>query len=135
MKYLLNLLAILLLSGCASNTVSSFTPYAPKEEMKSLQDYNLDLALCRTEALEYLSGKSSINPLEMASAGAQKALGNLGTATVAPVTIPLYGLGGASGEGLSELGLSSQDVKKIISWCMHDHGLLSNQYHVYDPNL
>lgn len=133
MRYLI--LAIFLLTGCASQTIETFQPFSPKEEMKDNKAYQADLITCQLEAKEYLSGRSGLDGNQIASEALQKGFSNLGTGIASPTVPGVYALGGASSEALSELGLSAQDVKKVLAWCLHDHGVASGAYHIYDPNL
>lgn len=127
-----SLLLIITLSGCASQTVSTFIPFTV--EVRSQQALSQDLDICRRYAQDYLSGRSSINPSQVAQEGLRAGMGSLGYLPLAPTAPALGALGGASSETLSELGLDSQEGKKIVSICLHDKGQKSDQYHVYDPN-
>jgi hypothetical protein len=127
------ILAALALSGCATQAVQSFTPFAPKAEIRSQAVFNADLAACRGYALEYLSDKSDLDPTAVGSAGLQGGLSNLSEAAVSPVTIPLSALGSASGEAAAEMGLNSHDGKCVVNRCMTQKGESSKQYAVYDP--
>ena len=119
------------LLGCATQIASKFTPNVV--EIKDQVAFNNDLNTCRQYALDFLSGKSSLDASQMAQEGATKGLNDLGYSAISPLAPALGALGGASGEALSELGLDSRDAKKIITVCLHDKGQTNNLYHVYDP--
>lgn len=119
------------LFGCASQIASNFTPYIV--EVKSQAALYQDLDICRRYAIDYLSGRSVINPSQVTQKGATEAFSNFGYTVISPLAPALGALGGASGEALSELGLNSEEAKKIITICLHDKGQRSDNYHVYDP--
>lgn len=129
-KYLI--LSLLVLTGCATEQVSKFEPYAPKAEIKSQFAYVVDLANCRNYALDYLNNKSSLDPLSVAGSAAQGSLSNL---TTSITTVGVSGGGYAVSEALNELGLNSDTGKKVVAICMHDKGQASGMYHIYDPIL
>jgi len=135
-KFLFNKIIVgtllLIVSGCSKAAVEGFTPYTPEIRDKEL--FIKDLGVCRGHALNYLLINNNLDVSEIASSGATKAVSNAGTGIVNPLIPGLYGLGGASGELLRQLGLDSQDAKKIITICMHDKGLQSKEYSVFDPN-
>lgn len=89
---------------------------------------------CRSYAKDYLSGRGSIDVSQVAQEGLQGGLKQAPTAVLTPYAPALGALGNASTEIVSELGLDSQETRKIIAWCMHDKGL-QNGYSVFDPNL
>jgi hypothetical protein len=128
-------LTLFLLAGCAAQSVQTFTPFVPKAEMKSQATFDVDLAACRAYALEYLSGKSDLDPVSVASATAQGALSNLAEIAVSPVATGLSGVGSGSSEITSELGLNSNEGKKVVAVCLHDRGERSGAYHVMAPEL
>ena len=138
MSKLLFTLSFLLLTGCATTEVKEFTPFVPSVQLKNsstLVTFYNTLQECRADAVEYLDGKTSISPVDVSKKGLQQGLSNLGTGVVNPVIPGLYSLGGASGEVLDELGLNSVSGKKIVAWCMKDHGDQTKLWTVYDLNL
>lgn len=127
------LLLTLGLVGCAPQIADRFTPFTV--EVTDQKAFESDLKTCRDYAKVYLSERDSVNPSQVAQKGATEAFSNFGYTAVSPYAPALGALGGASGEALSELGLNSEEAKKIISVCLHDKGQLSNSYHIYDPHL
>lgn len=128
---LLTLTPLLLFLGCSG--VSNYTPYTVG--ILDAQGYAKDLKLCRQYGQEYLQGKSSVDPIQVASEGAQGALSGLGYLPISPFSPALSGLGKGSSEGLSELGVTTSDAKKVIALCMADHARTSGNYKIYDPIL
>lgn len=129
---ILTLTALVVLAGCAKETAANFTPFTV--EIVSKQALAQDLDICRRYAGDYLSGRSSIDASQVAQEGARAGLGSLGYLPLAATAPALGALGGASGEALSELGLDSQEAKKVVTICLHDKGQKTDMYHVYDPN-
>lgn len=121
--------------GCAPQQVEGYTPFVPKSEMKDPGAFKDDLALCRSDALEYLGSQSSLDPVSVASAGVQGALDNLASAAISPLATGLSGVGNASGEATNELGLGGVAAKRVVAWCMFQKGLRSGSYTVMTPEL
>lgn len=124
---------LITLSGCASQTVKDFTPFTV--EIKNDQVYQNDLSLCRSYAKAYLDGRAGLDASQIAREGATAGLSNLGYSVLSPAAPALSALGGASGEAVSELGLSSVEAKRIIVNCLYAKGTDSKAYLVLDPHL
>lgn len=134
MKRLAPLLA-LMLSACATQAVKTYVPFVPRLEMHDAKRFGLDLRDCRSYALEYLSGKSDLDPVAVASASAQGALSNLASAAINPLATGLSGVGGGSSEAATELGLNSMAAKHIVALCMSKRGDQSHAYIILAPEL
>jgi len=127
------LLSLVLISGCASKMAQEFVPYTV--ELKSADTFREDLGACRGYALHYLIKKGGLDVSQIAQEAATEGSSKLGYMVLSPFAPALGALGAASAETLTQLGLNSQEAKKIISLCMHDKGLKHGMYHTLDPNL
>lgn len=121
------------LLGCASKITSEFVPYTV--ELKSGDTFREDLGACRGYALHYLIKKGGLDVSQIAQEAATEGSSKLGYMVLSPFAPALGALGAASAETLTQLGLNSQEAKKIIATCMHDKGLKHGMYHTLDPNL
>ena len=131
-KVLLLLLSVLL-SGCANRIAQEFVPYTV--ELKSADTFREDLGACRGYALHYLIKKGGLDVSQIAQEAATEGSSKLGYMVLSPFAPALGALGAASAETLTQLGLNSQEAKKIIATCMHDKGLKHGMYLTLDPNL
>lgn len=122
-----------LLSGCASQTAQTFQPFVV--EVKDDSIYKADLSQCRLYAMEYLNGRQALDASQIVREGATAGLSDLGYSILSPAAPALGALGGASGEAVSELGLSSAETKRIIVNCLYAKGNDSKAYLVLDPHL
>lgn len=125
----------LLLTGCATKVAQTFTPFAVEIQGPVGQKHlSQDMKLCQGYAYDYLHSKPPLDVSQIASGAVTGGLSDLGYLGISPVAPALGGLGGASGETLSELGFDTKEAKKVITICLHDKGVQSNYYHIYDPN-
>lgn len=131
LKKLLILTSLLL--GACTNIVSNYVPYTV--EITDIDVFNSDLEKCKDYAINYMNSKDAINTSDVLAAGSQAALSNAATAIVSPAAVGISGLGGASSEALSELGVLSNDGKRIVSLCLRTKGQQSKSYLVLDPIL
>lgn len=134
----LTLVLIVFLAGCSTindRTIESYVPYAHQSEVLIPQAFDTDLVTCRMEAKDWSENQKKFDPVQIALEGSTGALSDLGELAITPAATALSGLGRASGEGLEELGVSPGKIKKFIAICMHDKGVKSGAYAVYDPDL
>lgn len=124
--------ALIILSGCASQTAANFTPFTV--EIKSQQALSQDLNICRRYAQDYLTSRPGLDASQIAQESLTGGLKQLPSIPLSPLTPALGAAGSGSTEVISELGLSGPEAKKVITICLHDKGQKSDLYHVYDPN-
>lgn len=126
------LLSVLLLTGCAGQTAQTFIPYTP--EITDSNQYYDDLQVCHSYVYNWVKNSNELNAPQIASSGLESGLDSLGSAAVSPYAPIAEGAGGASSEALNELGITTKTVKHMVSQCMHDKGIASKAYSVWDPN-
>lgn len=118
----------LFVAGCSS--IGSYQPYIVEVTDPMALAWNKEV--CAKYAQDY---PRRFSPIAIASAGAKGALTNLPQAAVSPLATGLGGIGNASGEAVSELGLSNTAQVKIYLICLKAKCEQSRGCLVLDPNL
>ena len=121
------ILLALLLDGCAG--VQANDVYVPPDSIKSQSALDNDRAICLKDAEAY---PKRFDLTTILTAGAQGTLANLPSAAISPLATGLGGVGRASSEAVSELGLMSTDQRAIYAKCLCIKGAQSGNYLALD---